>query len=180
MSLTLRDVCTLMTVVSDNTATNMIIEHLGIETINHRMRSLGLPRTTLNRKSFSPDTSSLLSTKYGLGVTTPNEMLSLLTRLAEGKIGDAETSADILSLLEKQQYRDGIPRCLPADWKYAGKTGSVNPVRNDVGIVTAPDGRRFALSLFVQKLPLVFWTPDNPGLLAVARLARLLVGLGEK
>jgi beta-lactamase class A len=175
LSLTLRDVCTLMTVVSDNTATNMVIEHLGVEAINRRMRSLGLPRTTLNRKSYSADTPSLLCTKYGLGVTTPNEMLRLLTRLANGTLGDAETSADILSLLAKQQYRDGIPRLLPADWKYAGKTGSVNPVRNDVGVVTAPDGRRFALAIFVQKLPVVLWTADNPGLLAIARLAPLLL-----
>lgn len=177
LSLSLRDVCTLMTVVSDNTATNMVIEYLGVEAINRRMRSLGLNRTTLNRKAYSDDTDSLLCKKYGLGVTTPNEMLRLLNRLANGTLGDAETSADILSVLAKQQYTDAIPRFLPSDWKYAGKTGSVNPVRNDVGIVTAPDGRRFALALFCQKIPVVLWKPENPGLLALGRLARRLVGL---
>lgn len=176
LSLSLRDVCTLMMVVSDNTATNMVIERVGVDAVNRRLRSLGLARTTLNRKAYSADTPALLCTKYGLGVTTPNEMLRLLTSLARGELASAAVCTDLHFFLEKQQYRDGIPRFLPADWKYAGKTGSVNAVRNDVGIVTAPDGRRFALALFCQKLPAVLWTPENPGLLALARLARLLVG----
>jgi beta-lactamase class A len=175
LSLSLRDACTLMMVVSDNTATNMVIERVGVETINRRMRALGLPRTTLNRKAYTEDPPTLLATKYGLGVTTPNEILRLLTLLTDGTLDDSATSADILHILKKQQYRDGIPRFLPADWKYAGKTGAVNAVRNDVGIVTAPDGRCFALALFCQKLPVVLWTPENPGLLALAKLAELLV-----
>lgn len=177
LNLSLRDACMLMMVVSDNTATNMIIEHIGVEAINRRMRSLGLSRTTLNRKAFSTEEPTPLSTRYGFGVTTPHEILRLLTRISAGEIGDAEVCTDLLHFLSKQQYTDGIPRYLPDGWKYAGKTGAVNAVRNDVGIVTAPDGRRFALSIFCQKLPLVLWKPENPGLLAIGRLARLLAGL---
>ncbi|HLV79676.1 MAG TPA: serine hydrolase [Chthonomonadaceae bacterium] len=175
LTLTLRDVCTLMIVLSDNTATNMVIERLGIEPINARMRALGLKETTLFRKAYSPDTPQ--SRRYGLGVTTAREMLRLVTLLVEGKIGSAETSADIVSILAGQHYRDGIPRLLPADWQYAGKTGAVDHVRNDVGFVTAPDGRRFGLAVFCQQIPVVLWTADNPGLIAIARLARRLVGL---
>lgn len=173
LELPLRDVCTLMTVLSDNTATNMVIEHVGVAPVNDRMRELGLPVTTLFRKSFSPDTPA--SKKYGLGVTTPREMLKLLTRIALDSLGDPGVCTDIMRMLDAQHYRDGIPRLLPADWKYAGKTGAIDPVRNDVGIVTAPDGRRFALSLFVDSLPAVLWTPDNPGLLALARLAKAIL-----
>ncbi len=173
LEISLRDVCVLMTIVSDNTGTNMVIERVGTEPINARMRALGLPVTTIFRKAYSPDTPQ--SKPYGLGVTTPREMLRLLTLLAEEKIGDAATSATIVKIMEAQYYRDAIPRLLPEDWKYAGKTGAIDPVRNDVGLVTAPDGRRFALALFCQDLPVVQWTADNPGLLALARLTRRLL-----
>ncbi len=178
LEISLRDLCVLMTVVSDNTATNMVIAHLGVEPVNARMRSLGLPLTTLYRKSYSSDSDSFdveASRVYGLGRTTAQEMLDLLTLLAEGKIGDAETSREILTMMEAQMYRDAIPRYLPEDWKYAGKTGAINAVRNDVALVTAPDGRRFALSLFCQQMPVSLWTPDNPGLLALAELTRWLL-----
>ena len=172
-ALSIRDICVLMTVLSDNTGTNMLIERLGVAPINARMRSLGLPVTTVFRKSFQPDTPE--SAPYGWGVTTPEEMLSLIRRLAADRIGDAATSADLIAILEQQFYRDAIPRYLPADWRYAGKTGSLNACRNDVGLVTLPDGRRFGLSLFCQDLTVENWTADNPGLLALARLARLLL-----
>ncbi len=173
LHISLRDVCTLMTVVSDNTGTNMVIERVGIESINARMRSLGLPVTTCFRKAYSPDTEE--SKPYGLGVTTPAEMLRLLTLLTEGKIGNAEISQDILKIMEGQHYRDCIPRLLPEEWKYAGKTGAIDPVRNDVGLVTTPTGDRYALSLFCQDLPIVQWTADNPGMIALARLARRIL-----
>jgi len=169
----LRDLCVLMTIVSDNTATNMIIERVGVEPINARTRALGLPLTTLYRKSYSPDTDA--SREYGLGMTTPAEILDLLVLLAEGKIGSPALSQEILNIMEAQNYRDSIPRYLPEDWKYAGKTGAINAVRNDVAIVTAPDGRRFALALFCQQLPTVQWTAENPGLLALAQLSRCLL-----
>jgi beta-lactamase class A len=177
LSISLRDVCLLMTIVSDNTGTNMVIERVGKEPINARMRELGLSRTTLFRKAYSSDTPQ--SEKYGLGVTTPREILRLLTLLAEGEIGDPETSMDIVSFLAAQQYRDAIPRLLPPDWRYAGKTGGIDGVRNDVGIVTAPDGRRFALALFCQQLSDLRWTPENKGLLALARCARVLLSPAE-
>ena len=170
---TLRDLCVLMTIVSDNTATNMVIERVGAEPINARMRALDLPLTTLYRKSYAPDTEA--SRGYGLGMTTPQEMLDLLVLLAQGRIGDAALSQEILTIMEAQAYRDGIPRFLPEDWKYAGKMGAINPARNDVAIVTAPDGRRFALSLFCQQLPTIQWTAENPGLIALAQLAKRLL-----
>lgn len=173
LQLSLRDVCTLMTIVSDNTGTNMVIEKLGTEPINARMRELGLSITTCFRKAYAPDTEA--SKVYGLGVTTPNEMLELLTMVANDQIGDAATSAEIRKIMESQFYRDAIPRFLPEEWTYQGKTGSVNPVRNDVGIIQTPEGQRYALALFCQDLPMIQWTADNPGLLALAHLAKRLL-----
>lgn len=173
LTLSLRDTCYLMTVLSDNTATNMIIDRFGLDAINARIRQLGLEQTTLFRKAFTPDTAE--SREFGLGVTTPREMGQLLIKLAHKEIGREATTAAILDMLAAQQDRAAIPRYLPADWKYAGKTGRIEHLRGDVGIVTAPDGRRFALTLFCSEIPTIDWTVDNPGLQALAQLARSLI-----
>ena len=173
LKLSLHDTAYLMTAISDNTATNMLIEFLGVAPVNERMKNFGLTETRLLRKSYSPDTPE--SAVYGMGVTTPNEMLRLLLLLHENQIGSFRAKEEVMDFLFAQQIRDRIPRYLPPDWRYLGKTGGVEGVRNDVGIVTAPDGRAFALSLFIQNLPHGDWTADNPGLIALARLAKNLV-----
>ena len=175
LQLTLRDACVLMTIVSDNTATNMLIELLGVAPINDRMRSLGLPQTTLYRKSYTPDTEA--SRPYGLGMTTPDEMADLLALLAEGKVANPDVSGQILAILSGQTLRDAIPRWLPSDWKYAGKTGGIDGVRNDVAIVTAPTGAQYVLALFCQRLQDVRWSADNHGLIALASIAHRLLDL---
>ena len=92
-----------------------------------------------------------------------------------GQIGDAETSHTIRSILAKQHYRDAIPRYLPAGCKFEGKSGATDHVRNDAGIVTTEDGLEIAMAIFVSEIPDVLWTADNPGQLAIARLAKLIV-----
>lgn len=176
LKITKLDACVLMIALSDNTATNMLIDHLGIEPVNQRMRSLGLPDTTLFRKVFAGGTPiSSANHKYGLGVTTPRDMLRLLSLIHARKAGGTETSARIRTILGKQQHRDSIPRLLPSTSKFQGKSGSVDAVRNDVGIVTLEDGREFALAVFCQKIPRPLWTADNPGHLAIAKLSAALV-----
>ncbi len=172
LRLTLRDACVLMTVVSDNTATNMLIERIGIGPVNERMRSLGLPLTTLYRKAYTPDTEA--SRVHGLGMTTPDEMANLLQEIAEGRTGGPAVSAEIAAILGGQCLRDSIPRGLPPDWKYAGKTGGIDGVRNDVGIIAAPDGSKFVLALFCQELQDIQWTPENAGNVALGRVAQAL------
>ena len=173
LPLTLRDLCVLMTIISDNTATNVLIERLGVAPCNAKMRALGLRETTLYRKAYALDTPESL--QFGLGSTTPQEMLQLLTLVAENRLGSPETCAEILHFLELQQHRYSIPRYLPEHWTYAGKTGAIDAVRNDIGLITTTDGRRFALAVFIQKLPRVQWTVDNPGVLAIAQIAQMLL-----
>ena len=170
LTLSLRDICILMTIISDNTATNMLIERFGATGCNERMRKLGLPLTTLFRKSYSPDIPE--SIEWGFGRTTAEEIMILLALLEEGKIGNSRTRETIFDILAAQNYHDGIPRFLPSGWRYAGKTGAIDFVRNDVGIVTAPNQNRYALSIFCQDIPIVLWTPENPGLLAIAKVAK--------
>ncbi len=172
LKLTLKDVCMLMTIISDNTGTNMLIEEFGVEPVNNCIRAIGLQHTTLLRKSFAVDTHK--SAAYGLGVTTAEDMCLLVATLARREESGDAAATECLGILEHQAFRDGIPRLLPPDWKYAGKTGAIDHVRNDVGLVTTASGARYALAILCQDLHEVLWTPENRGLLAIAEVARLL------
>jgi beta-lactamase class A len=99
-------------------------------------------------------------------------MLRLLGLIHAGRTGDMATARELRRFLGAQRGRDGIPRFLPPEWTYEGKGGAVDAVRNDVGIVTAPTGRAFAVAVFCDRMPAPLWTPDNPGLLAIAGIAR--------
>ncbi len=173
LELTLKDVCMLMTIVSDNTATNMLIELLGKSVVNQRMRKLGLQKTTLFRKAYSPDNEE--SKLFGLGVTTPDEMIRLLTLLHSSDHIPAAAAMSVVEFLKRQQCRDSIPRFLSDTWGYAGKTGALDSVRNDVAIVTSPEGVNYALAVFTQDIKEILWTPENAGELAIAHLAHILL-----
>lgn len=174
LALSLRDACWLMTAISDNTATNLLIDRFGVDAINARSRALGLAQTTLFRKVFALNAAH--HAQFGLGVTTPRETAGLLARLHAHTLAPAPTCDLILDMLADQQDQTMIPRYLPEGWRYAGKTGADDDLRNDCGIVTSPAGAAFALALFCQGLPAPDWSVDNPGALAVARLARELLG----
>jgi len=173
LALSVRDLCALMTALSDNTATNMLIDRVGMAAVNERMAALGLPVTRLLRRAYTPDTPA--SRPFGLGVTTALEQADLLARIALRQIGGGPACEAALTMLAMQQDRAAIPRLLPEGWQYAGKTGSIDHLRADVGILTGPAGEQVALAAFAGELPRVDWGVDNPGLLAIARLAGRLV-----
>jgi beta-lactamase class A len=170
---TLRDVAVLMTVISDNTATNMLIDLLGIDHINQRIQALGMANTRLNRKVFAPNTEECLP--WGLGVTTARDVVHVLSAIAHGQIGNTETSRFLQETLTKQQDRVGFPRGLPAGWTYAGKTGSDDDLRNDCAIVTSPDGRQYVCACFVQGMAEHPSTVDHPGLQALGQVMQIMI-----
>ncbi|MFN5060439.1 MAG: serine hydrolase [Chloroflexota bacterium] len=170
---TVRDVAVLMTVISDNTATNMLIDLLGIDQINQRIQALGMHHTRLNRKVFAPNTEECLP--WGLGVTTARDVVHVLTAIANGQIGNTATSRFLQETLAKQQDRVGFPRGLPAGWSYAGKTGSDDDLRNDCAIVTSPDGRRYVCACFVQDMSEQPSTVDHPGLQALGQVMQIMI-----
>ncbi len=180
LQLTLRDAAALMIIVSDNTATNMLIDKMGVAAVNAYLRKIGLRDTTLFRKVFKPATGTLTDEqkKWGLGVTTPEEMLALLEKLYRKQILDQPACEEIISIMKQQTDRAQIPRYLvgPA-WEkveVANKTGALDRVRNDVGIVFTPAGD-YILSLFAQESEDRRWTVDNEATLALARLSLALL-----
>lgn len=186
LNLSLRDAVTLMIVLSDNTATNLVIDKVGIDRVNTRMQSLGLKDTRLFKKVFLPAKEPLSpeATAFGLGMTTPNDMLQLLQKIARAEILDRAACDQMIAILKKQRYTDEIPRYLsylgakPA-MVTANKTGALDQVRNDVGIVYAPNGP-YLLAIFCYDLADRHWTADNEGTLTIAKLARVIVEHFEK
>ena len=196
LMLTVKDVLTMMIVVSDNTATNLAIERLGLEAINARLIQLGLKNTYLYKKIGKPATSTMPADqpKFGLGKTTAEEMETLMERIgvcrldspSEGDSHDGITAKDAaicdvaLTMLRNQFYRETIPRYLEsADTTETGggiasKTGSLDAVRNDVAIVSGKSGP-MVLSIFTYGNADHGWTVDNPAELLIAKLAREIV-----
>ncbi|MCA1594004.1 MAG: class A beta-lactamase-related serine hydrolase, partial [Acidobacteria bacterium] len=182
LRLTLRDAVTLMMTLSDNTATNLVLDYLSTDAVNARMSSLGFTETRSMRKisggGDSEEGKKAENKRFGLGRSTPHEMVMLLEKLERGEIASPSVSKDMLDLMKREQGREGIWRGL---WKIpaATKSGALDALRSNVGIIYHPRGR-IALAITCDDMPEANWTPDNPALLLMSRLSEILIdGLGK-
>jgi beta-lactamase class A len=179
--LTVRNLATLMIIVSDNTATNLILERITADAVNDYLDSIGLTQTRSNRKiagGASPGwsrTGQLDDNKrFGLGVSTPREMVKLLELLHQGKIVSAEASKHVIEVLEKQQVKAAIGRHAPREWKVASKSGTLDALRSDVGIVYTKSGP-IAIAITLDDMPETDYSPDNVGEKLIWELTQALV-----
>lgn len=131
---------------SDNTATHMLINHLGMKNINNYMKAIGLKDTSV------VDDTLLCKVPGKFNKTTPDDMLLLLEKMYNGELVSKEDSLEMIEVLKKQKYRWGIPRFLPSSSEVANKTGSLRGVRNDIGIVFTDTGA-YAVIIFTRKMP---------------------------
>lgn len=173
--LTIRDAATLMIILSDNSATNLIIDKVGIRNVNARMDSLGLKDTRLHAKVFL-GTSTTIDTaatrKWGFGVTTPNEMAHLLAKLHRGQVVSDTASKTMIGMLRNNFDYSEIPRHLPPGVSVAHKTGALNAARHDCGIVYSKQ-RDYVLCVFTTDNTDQSWRLDNEGRVTIADLARV-------
>jgi beta-lactamase class A len=191
MELTLKDVLTMMVIVSDNTATNLAIDRFGVDAINARIAWMGLKDTHLYKKVMKPATGPMPADqpKFGLGKTTAREMATVVERIGRcqlagkgeaGLPGDAAICEVALKMLRNQFYRDTIPRYLEkldsseTGSAIASKTGSLDAVRADVAIVAGKTGP-MVLSIFTYDNTDKGWTADNEGEVLIGRLAKEIV-----
>ena len=128
--LTNRDLATMMVAVSDNSATNVLIDRLGMENVNALLDSLALHNTKLRRKMMDVKAA----TEGRENISTPQDMLTLLGKIYQAKVLDKEMTADFLKMLST--HKDSfIPRDLPDGLQIANKPGELEAVRADSGIV---------------------------------------------
>jgi beta-lactamase class A len=160
--ISLKDAATLMIIVSDNIAANLLIDLLGMDKIQEMIRALGLKTTKLQRKMMD-----LESSRRGLeNVSTPYELMMTVESIAKAKVPDEASSKTILDILASTQDVFGLRRLIPQEIRIEHKTGELFSVCNDVGIVRVPDNP-FSISIMSKDVNLV------DGWDVVAELARL-------
>lgn len=201
-TITFKDALTMMIALSDNTAANLSMDHVGIKNVDDRLGSLGLSNTWLYKKVFTPSDGSPMPAdqkKFGLGKTTAREMGTLMERFATCQLGprpalsagtgplphpeipsDQALCDAAMHMLKVQFYHDCIPRYLEGDnpppgiTDIANKTGSLDHARNDVGAVFTKHGT-IILSAFTHDNADTSWTADNRAEVLIAQLARAVV-----
>lgn len=178
--LTIADAAFLMTALSDNAASNLLIDKVGIRAVGDRMEELGLGRTRLHSRLFDRASSIDLeaSVAYGVGVTTPLEMARLFAMIYRGEAVSPAASEQMLHMLVNQFYRDAIPRHLPGVI-VANKTGSLSAARNDCGVVYT-SGHDFVLCVFTNDNEDRSWRLDNEAQVLIADIARMLYDAFER
>ncbi len=192
LQLTVKDAATFMINQSDNTATNLIVDKLGIRAINERMDSLGYPGTKLWAKvsrsrqtSINPDSSRV----WGLGVTTPMENARIFASIYKGEMVSQEASRRMIAMARTQASgRHEIPRYLPPGVVVAHKTGEVSATRNDCGIVYAnrprgsnifdppnPGMRDYVICVYTNENEDRSWVPvDNTAEVLIGDLSKIV------
>ena len=184
-SLSLRDVVRLMIVLSDNTATNLVLDRLAatheerMRRVNEFLASRGLRNTRILNRLYSLDTKQQTpeAIRYGIGVSTAEDMVLLLEKLYSGTLLERASCEAMLDILKQQFYGDMIPRLLPREgletFEVANKTGFVNESKADVGLVIS-DRIKMAVAIFVDKNPDHRAIADNNALVLAARVSRAL------
>lgn len=177
--LKVRDTATMMIICSDNIATNMLIDYLGLDAINATIRQLGFAHTVLH--------NPLHFDRYDqLGTTTPLDYGMLLCQMAKGELVSPEASAQMLAILRQQHYNtmltgDFPPYYLDCEetgeeeliW-VASKSGSMNACRNDGGIIHTPYGE-YVLVLMNKDFDDIIEYNDHPAIRYGAKVSRMLL-----
>ena len=143
---TLRDLATMMVAVSDNSATNVLIDRVGMQNVNAMLDSFALTHTRLRRKMMD-----LQAAKEGReNISTPREMMTLLDAIYHGKLLNKDSTADFFKMLSTNKD-SFIPRDLPPGLMVANKPGELEGVRNDSGIVFV-EGRPYVICVMTSFL----------------------------
>ena len=177
LRLTLRDCVNLMMLVSDNTATNMVLDYLTTDAVNSRMDSLGIKQTRIMRRvgggGESREGKVADNKRFGLGATTPHEMVQILEKLDRGEIISPAASKEMVELMKREQARYAIGRTI---WNVpmASKYGALDHLRSCLAIVYSKRGR-IAMAITVDEMPEVNWSVDNPGYLLMSRLSLIII-----
>lgn len=154
LSPTQRDLLRVMLVLSDNTAANHFIDAFGAEAVNCRMAGLGLAGIELVGRIPDLGSREADAAWEPLGRMTPRDTAELWRRAATGALLDRESSRLAMQLAKDPRTKDRIPRLLLSrrGFSWAGKTGTMDGVRADSGVLTTPKGT-FVFAMFADRIP---------------------------
>jgi beta-lactamase class A len=176
LRITFRDGVSLMMILSDNTATNLVLDVLTTDAVNARMESLGFKQIKIMRKVGSGGESTAgkdpENKKFGLGFATPREMVLVMEKLERGEVISLAASKEMIDLMKREQGRNAIGRSL-WDVPMASKYGALDRLRSAVGILYTKKGK-IALAISCDEMPETMWSVDNPAYLLMSRLSEVL------
>ena len=175
MTLTVGDAAWLMSTLSDNTATNLLLDRIIIRRVWQKMEALGLPRTKAHSKIGYRISSVAIdsSVKYGIGVTTPAESARLFELLARGRAVSPAADSAMLAILERNKDEAMLARHR-GDARLAHKTGAVDRARNDCGIFYLQS--RVVVCVLTRENADTSYALDAAAHLAIARVGAAVVG----
>lgn len=193
LTLTLKDVATMMVIVSDNTATNLMIDRFTTKAVDDNMTALGLDQTWLYKKISKPAVGPMPADqpKFGLGKTTAHQISTVMEKIGRCDLSIPDQPAvdpakaqlackAAIEMLRNQFYRDTVPRYLETldnteeGSGIASKTGSLNATRSDVAIIAAKSGP-IVLAVYTYDNADKGWSVDNEGEVTVAKIAKAIV-----
>jgi beta-lactamase class A len=179
MSLSVRDAAVLMTILSDNTATNLILDRIAIRRVWDKMEALGLPHTKPFAKVFLRMTSLAAdsSAKYGLGVSTPNEMATLFALLAQGKAVNPAADSTMLDILADNLDGDQMQRSING-LTVPHKTGSTDSVRTECALFRLQS--RVVACGFTKQNTDTRWVTDNEAQVTLGKIGAAVVAAWPK
>lgn len=160
---TLKDLLTLMLIVSDNTAAKILVTQFGLRDINDYLGSIGLKVTQLE---------GLPEGKFSYGHTTPAEYAEIMGKIAAGLYLSRELSDLLLEILAHNHFDFGLGRYLRDPVKIANKQGTLDDMRHEVAVLSN-ESKQYVVSVFSEKLLDKAYSVDNPGVLALAEIGRL-------
>lgn len=132
---TFKDLITLMIIISDNTATNVLIDLLGFDSINNMALKLGLKETRLRRKMMDFEAAKL----GRQNTTTTMDMAILMELLYNSSILDEDMCRLAIDILKKQKYKDLLIRYISEEVVVAHKSGDLPNINHDIGIFYLPN-----------------------------------------
>lgn len=157
------DLISLMIIVSDNTATNVLIDLLGLNNINERLRDLNCKDTILQRKMLDFEKA-----KKGMdNLTSPMDMAWIFEAIYKKSILKPKSCELMIDILTKQKYRDKLGRYLSEDIPIAHKTGSLTAINHDIGIFFL-DKVHYLIGIFTKN------DKDNIGNQTIGRISKLV------
>lgn len=171
--ISLRDAIRLMIVFSDNTATNLVIDQIGLPSTTELMIKWQYPNSRLHSKTFRGDTSIApeRSKEFGLGSTTAHEMIRMLAEISKGNLVSTDASKEMYAHLLACDDKSRFGKFLPKETKIAIKTGSVSRVRTAAGILEGPSGN-IALCVMTSNNTDQSWGDENAGVVLCAQIAK--------